>query len=89
MTFTFNFQIYLIFRAITTKKPCNWITLKQVLAFVLMDLVMWMQGKSFQNLFQSKYEDEADFQDSGGMQGRITRARKLMSQKQWIPSAIK
>jgi hypothetical protein len=42
-----------------------------------------------QNLFQSKYEDEADFQDSGGMQGRITRARKLMSQKQWIPSAIK
>jgi len=54
-----------------------------------MDLVMRMQAKSFQNLFQSKYEDEADFQDSGGMQGRITRARKLMSQKQWIPSAIK
>ena len=44
---------------------------------------------SASGFFQNKYDDDSEFQDSGGMLGRITRARKLMSQKQYLPSAIK
>jgi hypothetical protein len=37
---------------------------------------------------QNKFDDDADFADSGGMPGRITRAKRLMTQKQYVSSAI-